>query len=399
MGRGNSTSAGGVDIREGSIRIAFSYQGKQRRETLYLDNEPLPPTPANVKYARRVAIDIKAKIKAGTFTYADYFPHSPMAVAVAENVHLLFDVMDRWYALLELKASTKGQYLKRMNSFWKPHLANVPIGSVKHSDILAVLKKGTWTSGKSRNNELSMIRQVFEFARKDKIIEVNPCEEIERVSYQKPAPDPFTLGEANQILASIQEHYPDQVYNFTQFMFFTGLRTSEGIALEWGHVDFSRKEIQIEQANVYDEESDSTKTSVSRKVKLNSLALEALKRQKAHTFLAGGYIFRDPKTGEAWGYKKITDSCGHWKTTLKRLGVRYRRPYNMRHTYATIGLMSGAKPAFLAKQLGHSLMMFFTVYANWITSSDDDREMEKIEESLKAESVSPDAGKGRAASV
>jgi integrase len=48
---------------------------------------------------------------------------------------------------------------------------------------------------------------------------------------------------------------------------------------------------------------------------------------------------------------------------LKQLRIRYRRPYNMRHTYATIGLMSGARPAFLAGQLGHSLRVFFDVYA------------------------------------
>lgn len=54
----------------------------------------------------------------------------------------------------------------------------------------------------------------------------------------------------------------------------------------------------------------------------------------------------------------------------------------MRHTYATIGLMSGAKPGFLAKQLGHSLRMFFTVYAKWISSDDDDREMAMLEEAI-----------------
>jgi integrase len=69
--------AGGVELRETSIRILFSYQGKQRKETLYLDNAPLPPTPANAKYARRVVAEIKDKIDAGTFRYVDYFPHSP----------------------------------------------------------------------------------------------------------------------------------------------------------------------------------------------------------------------------------------------------------------------------------------------------------------------------------
>jgi integrase len=41
--------------------------------------------------------------------------------------------------------------------------------------------------------------------------------------------------------------------------------------------------------------------------------------------------------------------------------------------------MSGANPTFLAKQLGHSLEMFFNVYADWINGRDDEREMAKIE--------------------
>jgi integrase len=55
-----------------------------------------------------------------------------------------------------------------------------------------------------------------------------------------------------------------------------------------------------------------------------------------------------------------------WQATLKRLGVRYRRPYNLRHTYATLGLMNGLKPAFMARQLGDSLEMSYKAYAKWI---------------------------------
>lgn len=54
----------------------------------------------------------------------------------------------------------------------------------------------------------------------------------------------------------------------------------------------------------------------------------------------------------------------------------------MRHTYATIGLMSGAKPAFLAAQLGHSLRVFFDVYAKWIGSRDDNLEMAKLNDAI-----------------
>jgi integrase len=147
-------------------------------------------------------------------------------------------------------------------------------------------------------------------------------------------------------------------------------------------VDFRKRVVKVDGANVYDEESDSTKTGIERLVKLNSLALEALEQQKAFTFLAGNHVFHDPKTGEPWAYSKITDVRGFWQTALKRCGIRYRRPYSTRHTYATLGLMSGANPAFLAKQLGHSLEMFFNVYADWINGSDDDREMAKIEAAL-----------------
>lgn len=227
-----------------------------------------------------------------------------------------------------------------------------------------------------------MINGVFEFVRLDKLIKDKPCAEVKRAGYQKPGPDPFDLGEVHAILGHLRDHRPEQVLNFVQLMFFTGLRTLEGIALRWADIDFRKKEVLVDGANVYDEEADTTKTYESRIVKLNAMALEALQRQKAHTFLAGDHVFHDPKTGEPWTYVKITDVRSFWKATLTKLGIRYRRPYNMRHTYATVGLMSGVKPGFMAGQLGHSLRMFFTVYAKWISGADDGREMAKLEQAI-----------------
>lgn len=81
-------------------------------------------------------------------------------------------------------------------------------------------------------------------------------------------------------------------------------------------------------------------------------------------------------------YTKLTDVRSFWKITLKRLKIRYRRPYNMRHTYATLGIMSGARPAFLANQLGHSMQTFFRVYAKWINSNDDREEIAKLDQAI-----------------
>lgn len=373
---------GGVELREGSIRVRFTYRGKARKETVYIGDEPMAPTPANAKYATRLVAEIKRKIADNQFDYAEYFPHSPHANEPEEGVPMLHDLMDKWLQVHQVKGSTRTTYRNRLNNFWKPALKNRPITEYVYSDILAALSTGTWTSGKSRNNELSLIKQVFELARLDKLIAENPCVGIERAKHQKPGPDPFDLGEVRQVIEHLRAHRDDQVANFVQFMFYSGLRTSEGIALKWRDIDFQRREMLIEGANVYDEESESTKTFEARIVKLTNSAMEAIERQKPHTMLEGGHVFHDPKTNKPWAYQKITDVRSFWASTLKKLGIRYRRPYNMRHTYATIGLMSGAKPAFLAKQLGHSLRMFFTVYAKWITSDDDDREMEKLEAAI-----------------
>jgi integrase len=373
MGRRNE---GGLDIRVASIRIRFTYQGEQIKETLYLDNEPLPPTPANIKYATRVASEIRDKIRIGGFQYADYFPHSPRAkIAAPANIG---DFMDTWYAQLELKNSTKVGYLRMKDNFWKPKLGHIAMDKVKHSDITKALKEAAWPSGKTRNNHLSMLRRVFELALADDLIKKNPCEKIEAATWQQKAPDPFTLAEADRIIASLLERYPQQVGNYVEFMFFSGLRTSEGMGLEWDRVDLNARTVHVDKGYVYDEMVDSTKTSNARDVTLNSRALAALRRQADWTRLVGGRIFHDPHTGKPWAYEQNFRKA-FWAPTLKLLGIRYRRPYCTRSTYATVGLMAGVNPAYMAAQLGHGLDVFYKAYAKWINTKQDDTEMDKIE--------------------
>lgn len=384
MGR---TKLEGVDVRESSIRVLFSFQGKQRREPVKVEGQALAPTAANIKYAARLVAEIKQQIAAGTFDYRKTFPDSKHAPAPAAGVRtgdeLFFDLIDRWWNLLELKPSTKKNYWNQKENFWKKHLPDKAIKAFIHSDIKGALRQGTWKSNKSRNNQLSIIRSVFELAVMDKQIKENPCDGLEHASFQAPGPDPFSLSEVSKILAGIAEHYSDQVLNYAQFQFFSGLRTSEAIALDWENVDLNKGEVKVDVVNVYDEEQDSTKTSTARIVKLPREALASLLAQKRHTHGIGGRVFHDPYYNEPWLYHRITRAA-FWTTTLKRLGIRHRRMYNTRHTYATIGLMAGANPAFMARQLGHSLEMFFKVYAKWIDGQNDERELTKIELAISA---------------
>ncbi|MEG7491197.1 site-specific integrase, partial [Enterobacter hormaechei] len=63
-----------------------------------------------------------------------------------------------------------------------------------------------------------------------------------------------------------------------------------------------------------------------------------------------------------------------WRTTLRRAGVRQRRSYETRNTYACWALVAGANPNFVAHQMGHSsAQMLFTVYGKWMTENNHDQ--------------------------
>ena len=56
-----------------------------------------------------------------------------------------------------------------------------------------------------------------------------------------------------------------------------------------------------------------------------------------------------------------------WKPLLRHLGLKLRRPYQMRHTAATLWLASGEAPEWIARQLGHSSTeMLFRVYSRFV---------------------------------
>ncbi|MGV4177939.1 tyrosine-type recombinase/integrase [Citrobacter braakii] len=63
-----------------------------------------------------------------------------------------------------------------------------------------------------------------------------------------------------------------------------------------------------------------------------------------------------------------------WETTIRRSGVRHRRPYQTRHIYACWMLSARANPAFIANQMGHeNAEIVYTVYSAWINALDGDQ--------------------------
>jgi integrase len=359
---------------ESSIEISFMYRGVRCRERV-----PLKPSAANLKRAEQHRAAILHAIATDTFDYRATFPDSKMASrfqdAAAEPGDLMTvgDWLDKWLdrQKVECKASTYDGYRKIVIGKLDPWFGKLKLSELKRKNVrerLAAYPAGNKTLG----NIQSVLRAALTAAVDDELIEMNP---LAGYTYRKKgAPkdddeiDPFDRVEQSAILAALD----GQGRNLVQFAFWTGLRTSELVALDWGDIDLVRGVVRITRAlTQHSDEPEKTKTDAGRReVKLLQLAAEALAAQKAHTYLKGEEVFQNPQTLERWtGDQPIRKTL--WTWALKKAGVRYRYPYQTRHTYASMMLSSGEHPMWVAQQMGHKdWSMIIRRYGRWMPDAD-----------------------------
>lgn len=379
MGRGRKGS--GVEPRIGTIRVVFVWRGERCRETIKLE-----PTPANIKYATRLVQDIRRHIAQGTFQYADFFPESPRASGGSRAAITLKSAGKLWLdSKGRLASATRSQYANALD-FWYDRLGGEKLlTEFRHSELAAFIGSHAWASAKLCNNYMIPLRGLFKLAGRDLPALANPVEGIENTRAQRQPPDPFTVEEANAIIEDMLARYPEGVSNYFEFQFFAGERPEEAIAQQWADLDARRGQLRVERAKSFRGELKPIKTFMVRDIELTERALAALKRQKAHTMLKDhGFVFENPVTRKPW-HDERSQRDHYWKPTLKRLGIRYRRPYQTRHTFATLALMAGANPSWVARQLGHkSPKMVFEVYSKWIDGADKSREKNKLDAAISS---------------
>jgi len=349
-----------------SIEITFQYQGARCRERIKLE-----PTPANLKRVERHRAAILDAIENGTFDYAVTFPEStalskfkspPSSLALFSSYCAAFVERQR----VHVKYSTWKKIDMDARNILIPSFGEMHLADIRRKDIRDWCASQT-CGNKRINNVLSILRRLFDEAVMDEVVDVNPLAgwRYERKSAVKRTDDidPFTVSEQGAILDAAE----GQFRNFIKFALWTGMRTSEMIALDWADVDFKRGVVRVSKALTQgSSESEEPKTRRSeREVKLLPPAMEALVAQKRFTQLKQSEIFQDPYTGQRWrGDQPIRKD---WVAVLEKAQVRYRRPYQTRHTYASMMLSSGEPPTWVASQMGHAdLGMLFRVYGRWL---------------------------------
>lgn len=375
----------GVRLRDGAIEINFTHNKKRVYITL-----PHPADAQGIKAADKIRGDLKNKAKWGILTDADIAKARGFEIEdnsiIVKNGVLFQEVAQKYLRQWDGDINTKKGYVSQLNYHWMPLLALMPIQDITHDDIRELIILKEFKSAKTLNNCLVSLRGVFETAIHSKIISDNPMNGIENKKIQASIPDPFTRAEMNALLDWLDKNSEGEerfYYWYFQLAFWTGCRPSELFALrdsqKQSDIDWFNETLRISKARVRGVEKNTTKTHNARDVYLNDrskLALQELIKFKKEHGIVSEYLLICPETREPI-YGEDTPRARLVKA-MNALGIRHRPAYNCRHTYATMLLMDGINPVFVADQLGHSLEMLMKRYAKWMHGDKNRIEMSKL---------------------
>lgn len=351
----------GVNIRGNVIWITFTYKGVTCRESLRI-----PATKKNLEYAKELLKSIKFNISIGRFDYPLQFPDSTnlKKLGLANSVKQGETIEQRLIPFLErndkdrVSASTYRSYINSAKGVIIPAFGDLLVSELRPSHIKAWVKKAAKEkTRKTIANNLIPLRNMYQEIEEDYEIP-NPVKKVdlskyftaknraERQTEERNDYDPFSDKEMTALLNAMA----GQHYNLIYFAFWTGLRTGELIALRWEKIDWVHKTALIDRSSTIGVES-STKTGEKRHIDLLPPALDALNKQLKFTE-GKEHVFHDPAKDEPWQNDQAIRKKA-WHPYFTTSGVRYRKPYQTRHTFATRMLLAGEAEQWVMRMLGH----------------------------------------------
>jgi len=357
----------GIKANNSSISISFTYNDVRCRETV-----KVKPTKSSLKEMARKRDAILYEIQFGNFDYLKHFPNSKKALTLAGNLacnitikQMVNDWLKRNQNQWE-RSTIKGRTSKIINHI-EPEFGHIFVSEFKASIFkdwgATVNNKRTNKplKGKTKNEVRSILYLAFQELYIDEIIESNPINRTKSFKNIKKEPEPFNHNEREEILSQMA----GQIRNFFEFAFWTGLRTSELLALRRCDIDLDRKVIFVRKAVVDGYEKETKTLSSARTHQLHKTALKVLKEQLLLAPSKIDRVFTNPKTNQPWSNDKAT--YRFWVKAMKLTNIKYRTQHNTRHTYASTMLTENKPTGWVAKQMGHSnIAMTLSTYGRWI---------------------------------
>lgn len=408
---------GSIRAEGGRLFFDFRLHGIRCRERTALTDSP-----SNRKLMQRMLKRVETEILEGTFDYATFFPGSklagkfeggaqtsslvaplvPACAASSASATPLFSAfIEEWVAEFApmWRASHVATLRSTISLHLVPYFGDMPIDAITKADILQFRAGVARRKGRSGNETLSAktinrIMQILSQALAEAAERygfTNPAARVKRLKQRRIDIHPFSLAETRQVIETVRVDY--QPYMTVRFL--TGMRTGELHGLKWKYVDFEHRQILVRETWVR-RRVEYTKTDGSqREIAMSAPVYEALLEQHERTGNRE-YVFCTAK-GAPLDNDNFTNRV--WYPLLRHLDLEKRRPYQTRHTCATLWLAAGENPEWVARQLGHvNTMMLFKTYSRFVPNltRSDGAAMERL---LAARVHAPNAITGSASAM
>lgn len=371
-----------ISVRKDTNRLFFNFTyltKRCREQTKLIDNL------ANRSLLTKQLNKMEAEMLTGTFRYDTYFPNSkklaelqllegqlaPEKLLEGTNITPLFSIyVDEWVEdnKLAWRKSHSLNIKSIIQKHYLPHLGHIEVGKITRVDIIkfrTLIAKLPGRAGRKTlsNNRINKImdplKRIFEEAG-ERYGFATPFYKIKALKVAKTDIEPFNLNEVNTVINSVRQDYKN--YYITRF--FSGMRTGEIDGLKWKYVDFKNRIIKIRETIVLGDEDYTKNDSSQRDIDMSKALYDALKLQFQSTGDVSEFVFCNSKGG-CIDHNNVTKRV--WYPLLARLKISKRRPYQTRHTTATLWLAAGESPEWIAKQMGHATTeMLFKVYSRFV---------------------------------
>lgn len=365
-------------VDNGMLFLDFYYRGARCRE-----QTALPDTTENRRKVQALLNRIEKEISQGSFDYGTTFPSSPRAaqftaaatpaatvVRGSVATPLLSEFAEQWYVEMspQWRRVHRDAVRDVLNRNLFPTFGNRQIGEITKADVLAfraeIAKlpgRGGSTMGNARINKIMcFLRQILNEAA-DRFDLKSAFRGIKPLKQKKTDVHPFSLADVKRVLATVRADFR----NYVITRFFTGMRSGEINGLQWKYVDLEHNLILVRETFSSGEVEDNAKNTFSiRDIPMLPNVREAIESQLTLRDPDAPWVF-PTREGNPIDANNFANRI--WYPLLRYLELDKRRPYQTRHTAATLMLASGENPEWVARVLGHANTdMLFRVYSRFV---------------------------------
>ena len=224
----------------------------------------------------------------------------------------------------------------------------------------------------------SQLRAMYSWALRKKLVTANPA-----LSADPPRPKPKVVAVPSMAdVRRVQDVAPPVFATYIQLAATIGARRGTMVALRWGNVDLSARQITFERSVAESGEGQvekGTKADRPYLVSLGTASAELLathqERCEVNARAVGvelgphSFVFSDDGGISHWDLGWPTHA---WKRYSTKAGVPGVRLHDLRHTAASQMLMAGVPLSVVAERLGCTEGNILRTYRHFIPGSDRD---------------------------